>query len=176
MVFDAGDESGVPFLVMERLAGRNLADEIASGPLAIARVREVGGEILAALAAAHDAGIIHRDVKPHNVLLAEDGQAKLGDFGIAKTVDNLDHGRTTELIATPGYLAPERLAGEPASCRSDLYSVGVLLYEALCGRRPFVGPTPLVVMREIERGSPEPLTRCGATASRPRPWPWSSGR
>jgi serine/threonine-protein kinase len=103
MVFDAGDESGVPFLVMERLAGRNLADEIASGPLASRRPR--GRRRDPGRWRPRTRGIIHRDVKPHNVLLAEDGQAKLGDFGIAKTVDNLDHGRTTELIATPGYLA-----------------------------------------------------------------------
>jgi serine/threonine-protein kinase len=82
----------------------------------------------------------------------------VSDFGIAKTVDDLDQTQTAELVATPGYLAPERLAGGPASQRSDLYSVGVLLYEALSGRRPFGGDTPLAVMRAIERGQAEPLT------------------
>jgi eukaryotic-like serine/threonine-protein kinase len=157
LVFDSGEDEGVPFLVMERLPGRTLADELAGGPLTVDRVRQVAAEILAALAAAHDAGIIHRDIKPGNVLLTEDGHVKVSDFGIAKTVDDVDQTQTAELVATPGYLAPERLAGEPASPQSDLYSVGVLLYEALSGRRPFQGDAPLAVMRAIERGDAEPL-------------------
>jgi serine/threonine protein kinase len=157
LVFDSGEDDGVPFLVMERLPGGTLADELAAGPLTLDRVRQVAGEILAALAAAHGAGIIHRDIKPGNVLLTEDGHVKVSDFGIAKTVDDVDQTQTTELIATPGYLAPERLAGAPASPQSDLYSVGVVLYEALSGRRPFEGDTPLAVMRAIERGDAEPL-------------------
>ena len=157
-VFDSGEEDGVPFLVMERLPGRTFADELAAGPASVARVREVAREILAALSAAHTAGIIHRDIKPGNALLTEDGHVKVSDFGIAKTVDDTEQTQTAVLVATPGYLAPERLAGEPASQRSDLYSVGVLLYEALSGRRPFAGDTPLAVMRAIERGKAEPLT------------------
>ena len=158
MVFDSGEDVGIPFLVMELLPGRTLADELAAGPLSLERVAEVARGILAALAAAHAAGIIHRDIKPGNVLLTDDGNVKVSDFGIAKTVDDVDQTQTAELVATPGYLAPERLAGEPASTRSDLYSVGVLLYEALSGRRPFEGDTPLAVMRAIERGQAEPLT------------------
>jgi serine/threonine protein kinase len=158
MVFDSGEDDGIPFLVMERLPGRTLADELAAGPLSLERVGEVARGILAALAAAHAAGIIHRDIKPGNVLLTHDGNVKVSDFGIAKTVDDVDQTQTAELVATPGYLAPERLAGEPASTRSDLYSVGVLLYEALSGRRPFEGDTPLAVMHAIERGQAEPLT------------------
>jgi eukaryotic-like serine/threonine-protein kinase len=157
-VFDSGEEGGIPFLVMERLPGGTLADEFAAGPLSLERFGAVAGEILAALAAAHTAGIIHRDIKPGNVLLTEDGHVKVSDFGIAKTVDDIDQTQTAELVATPGYLAPERLAGEPASQRSDLYSVGVLLYEALSGRRPFEGETPLALMRAIEHGHAEPLT------------------
>ena len=157
-VFDSGEQDGIPFLVMERLPGRTLADELAAGRLSLERVRQVAGEILAALAVAHAAGIIHRDIKPGNVLLTEDGHVKVGDFGIAKTIDDLDQTQTTELVATPGYLAPERIAGDPASPRSDLYSVGVLLYEALSGRRPFEGDNALGLMRAIELGHAEPLT------------------
>src|SRR5207245_11084559 len=98
---------------------------------------EVSRGTLADLSAAHASGIIHRYIKPGNVLLTDDGHVKVSDFGIAKTVDDADQTQTAELVATPGYLAPERLAGEPASQQSDLYSVGVLLYEALSGRRPF---------------------------------------
>jgi eukaryotic-like serine/threonine-protein kinase len=157
-VYDCGEEDGVPFLVMERLPGRTLADELAAGPLSLVRVRLVAHEILAALAAAHGAGIIHRDIKPGNVLLTEDGHVKVSDFGIAKTADAVDQTQTLELIATPAYLAPERLNGQPATPRSDLYSVGVLLYEALAGRRPFDGDTPVVMMRAIERGEAVSLT------------------
>jgi hypothetical protein len=157
MVFDSGEDDGSPFLVMERLSGRTFADELAEAPVAVGRVCDIAGEILAALAAAHAAGIIHRDIKPANVLLTDDGHAKVSDFGIAKTLDDGDHTQTAEVLATPGYLAPERLAGQPASERSDLYSVGVLLYEALGRRRPFSGDTPLALMRAIERGDAEPL-------------------
>jgi serine/threonine-protein kinase len=156
-VFDSGEDDGVPFLVMERLPGRTLADELTDGPLSPERARAVVREVLSALGAAHAAGIIHRDIKPGNVLLTEDGHVKVSDFGIAKTVDDLDQTQTAELVATPGYLAPERLVGEAASHRSDLYSVGVMLYEALSGRRPFERDTPLAVMRAIEQGEAEPL-------------------
>ena len=156
-VFDTGEDDGVPFIVMERLPGRTFADELAAGTPALDRIHQVAREILAALTVAHAAGIIHRDIKPGNVLLTEDGRAKVSDFGIAKTVDDLDQTQTTELLATPAYLAPERLAGEPASPRSDLYSVGVLLYEAVGGHRPFEGDTPLAVMRAIDGGHAEPL-------------------
>ena len=156
-VFDSGEDDGIPFLVMERLPGRTLADELAAGPLPLERARAVVREVLSALAAAHAAGIIHRDIKPGNVLLTEDGHVKVSDFGIAKTVDDLDQTQTAELVATPGYLAPERLAGEAASQRSDLYSVGVLLYEALSGRRPFERDTPLAMMLAVERGEAVPL-------------------
>jgi serine/threonine protein kinase len=157
-VFDSGEDNGIPFLVMERLPGRTLADEIAAGPLPIERTRAVVREVLAALAAAHAAGIIHRDIKPGNVLMTDDGHAKVSDFGIAKTLDDMDETQTVELLATPGYLAPERLLGAPASERSDLYSVGVLLYEALSGRRPFRGDTPLALMRAVEKGDAESIT------------------
>ncbi len=157
-VFDSGEDNDVPFLVMERLPGQTFADELAAGPVATDRVLGVAREILAAVAAAHAAGIIHRDLKPGNVLLSDDGHVKVSDFGIAKTLDDADQTQTIELLATPAYLAPERLLGEPASERSDLYSIGVLLYEALSGTRPFRGDTPVTLMRAIERGDAEPLT------------------
>ena len=151
-VFDSGEDDGIPFLVMERLPGRTLADELADGALPFDRVCAVGCEMLAALTAAHDAGVIHRDIKPGNVLLTTDGHVKVSDFGIAKTVDDADQTQTAELVATVRYLAPERLTGAPATPRSDLYSVGVVLYEALSGRRAFEGETPAATMLAVERG------------------------
>ncbi|MDQ1459881.1 MAG: eukaryotic-like serine/threonine-protein kinase [Actinomycetota bacterium] len=157
-VFDSGEDDDIPFLVMERLSGRTFADELAEGAVPVGRVRDIVSEILAALTAAHAAGILHRDIKPGNVLLTDEGHAKVSDFGIAKTLDDSDQTQTAEVLATPGYLAPERLAGEPASEQSDLYSVGVLLYEALAGRRPFSGDNHLALMRAIEQGHAAPLT------------------
>ena len=92
------------------------------------------------------------------MLLTTDGHAKVSDFGIAKAVDDSDQTQTADLVATVGYLAPERMGGEQASPRSDLYSVGVLLYEALSGRHPFTGDTPVAVMLAVEHGDVERLT------------------
>jgi serine/threonine protein kinase len=158
-VFDSGEDDGVPFLVMERLPGRTLADELSAGAVPVLRVRALGLEMLTAIAAAHEAGIVHRDIKPGNVLLTSDGHAKVSDFGIAKTVDDSDQTQTADLVATVGYLAPERLSGAPASPRSDLYSVGVVLYEALTGARVFSGASPAAVMLSVERGDFRPLSR-----------------
>jgi serine/threonine protein kinase len=156
-VFDIDRDGDSLFLVMERLPGRNLADEIAEGPIAVQRVQQLGVEILAALSASHAAGVIHRDVKPGNVLLTADGHAKVSDFGIAKTLENADETTTTQLFATPAYLAPERIRGEAATPLSDVYSAGAVLYEALSGQKPFAADTPLAVLHLIEKASPAPL-------------------
>ncbi len=165
-VHDVGEEGGVPFMVMERLPGTSLEREMAAAPMDPARVREVGTEILAALGAAHAAGVVHRDVKPANVLLTADGSVKVADFGIAKALDHPDgDGRTTEidltgdgqLIGTVAYMAPERVEGVPASVQSDLYSVGVILYEALAGTRPFEADTPMSLCFAVQKGDHEPL-------------------
>lgn len=157
LVFDSGEHDGVPYLVMERLPGRTLADEMAAGPLSPERAARVITDVLAALGAAHAAGIVHRDIKPSNVLLCPDGAVKVSDFGIAKTASAMTLTDDGTLLGTPGYLAPERLTGEPATPRSDLYSVGVLLYEALSGRPPFEGDSPAQLLRAIAESRPVPL-------------------
>jgi hypothetical protein len=156
-VYDSGEHEGAPYLVMERLPGRTLADEIAEGPLAPERALSVVNDVLAALEAAHAAGIVHRDVKPANVLICPDGTAKVADFGIAKAGSEVDVTTGRLILGTPGYLPPERLAGRPATPASDLYSVGVLLYEALSGRPPFNGDTPVAVAKAIQSDDPPPL-------------------
>ncbi len=157
-VFDSGVDDGHPFIVMERLDGRTLGDALADGPLAAADVRAAGLQILDALAAAHDIGLIHRDVKPGNVLAAPDGGWKVADFGIA-TSSHAEHTitRTGELLGSPSYLAPERIDGRPATPASDLYALGVLLYEAASGVRPFGDGAPLALAMRIREGTHVPL-------------------
>jgi serine/threonine protein kinase len=156
-VFDSGEEDGTPFIVMELLSGRTLADRIAEGPATEGEARRIGLEILAALAASHEKGILHRDLKPGNVMLTEDGTAKVSDFGIAKSAEGVDFTTTGILLGTPAYLAPERVAGEPASEATDVYSVGVILYELRTGRRPFAANTALGMVRAIQDERPVPL-------------------
>lgn len=157
-VFDSGVAGGRPFIAMELLDGRTLADEIASGPLPEDRVREVGLQVLEALGAAHASGILHRDVKPGNVLVGGDHLWKVADFGIAKWANaEVTIARTGELLGSPSYLAPERIGGSPASPVSDLYSLGVLLYEALTAQRPFEGTDAWSVALKIREGRFAPI-------------------
>jgi len=141
-VFDTGDDGDAAFLVMERLPGVTLADRMRAGPMPPAEVRSTTGDMLAGLDAAHRIGLVHRDVKPSNVLLGADGRAKVADFGIAKSVDPRtarlppDPTVTGVVLGTPGYLSPERLAGRPATPQSDLYAVGVVVLSALTGTDP----------------------------------------
>jgi len=153
-VFDSGEDAGVPFLVMERLSGRTVGDAISEGPMDPGDVRELGIQVLEALAAAHAAGLIHRDIKPANILAAGPGRWKVGDFGIAKSVQDVDRSLTSTglIIGTPLYLPPERLAGAAATPGGDLYALGVVLHEALIGRRI---PTPTTGLADL--GSLEPL-------------------
>jgi serine/threonine-protein kinase len=154
-IYDTGEDD-VPFIVMERLPGETLADEIADGPLTPRRLELVARETLDALGAAHQRGILHRDVKPGNVLITADRHVKVGDFGIAKAIEA--RGDTTGLVVgTIAYTAPERLAGAPASPASDLYSVGVVLYEAATGTKPFARDSAAATMHAIDHDAPPAL-------------------
>jgi eukaryotic-like serine/threonine-protein kinase len=158
-VFDTGEHDGVPFIVMERLPGHTLADRIAEGPLPQEDVRAIAAQVLGALGAAHAAGIVHRDVKPGNILVAADGSVKIADFGIAKSIDvAADLTSTGQVLGTPAYLAPEQVEGQRAGPASDLYSLGVVLYEALTGQKPFGGPTPVAVAQAVVAGEHRPLS------------------
>jgi serine/threonine protein kinase len=155
-VHDSGEHNGTPFIVMERLSGHSLADQIAQGPLAQPMVRKVLDDVLAALAVAHDAGILHRDIKPGNILFTPTGEAKVSDFGIAKTAE-AGVTMTGQIVGTMAYLSPERLLGRPASPIDDLYAVGVVGYEALTGRRPHMQDNPGALARAIMDEQPPPL-------------------
>jgi protein kinase-like protein len=163
-VYDTGEDRGRAFIVMERLPGDTLATAIARGPVGQAWLRSVALDVLDALAAAHDAGIVHRDIKPGNILLDPAGSAKVGDFGIAKSVEGLDVAltRTGVLIGTPAYLPPERVDGATATPQSDIYGLGVVMYEALSGHKPFVGTDPLAVAYAARHIAPPALETVGA--------------
>jgi eukaryotic-like serine/threonine-protein kinase len=148
-VLDFGEDHTSSYLVMERLPGTTLRDEImARGPLPPGRVLLVLAETLDALQAAHGRGVLHRDIKPSNILLQQDGHTKISDFGIAKSFDvgSLpadDMTMTGVVLGTPGYLAPERRSGHPATVQSDVYAVGAVMVEALTGQRLGPGPAPM---------------------------------
>ncbi|MDP2290490.1 MAG: protein kinase [Actinomycetota bacterium] len=146
-VFDAGEDDGQLYIVMELVDGPSLAQHLAThGPLAVTDAIRIAGQVLAALAPAHAGGIVHRDVKPGNILLTPGGDAKLTDFGIAKRFDELgSETRAGTTIGTPRYLAPEQATGATLSPATDVYAVGILLFEMLTGRTPFVGDSPVAV-------------------------------
>jgi serine/threonine protein kinase len=156
VVHDVGEHDGLPFIVMERLPGVSLADHIARGPLPPAFVHVVLDGVLDALAEAHNAGILHRDVKPGNVLFTATGEPKLADFGIAKTA-GAAYTMAGEIVGSMAYLSPDRLASKPATVADDLYAVGVVGYEALAGRRPFLQEDLGPLARAILHESPPPL-------------------
>ncbi|MFV9635052.1 serine/threonine-protein kinase [Mycobacterium neumannii] len=156
-VHDSGEHDGSPFIVMERLPGRTLQDEIETGPMPPARVRSMLHDVLGALGCAHAAGIVHRDIKPGNVLIAPNsGAMKVADFGIAKTAGSALTA-TGQIIGTMAYMSPERVAGAPASVADDLYAVGVIGYEALTGRRPFPHENPAALLHAILDAPPPPI-------------------
>ena len=158
-VYDTGEDEGLAWIVMERLSGETLAARMVPGrPLETEFVLRVAGDVLGALTAAHAAGIVHRDVKPGNILFADNGCAKVTDFGIAKSVEGVGDSTTAGmLLGTPRYLSPERVEGAASTASSDIYSLGVVLYEALTGQRAFEGDTPVTVAYRVQHTTPTPL-------------------
>jgi serine/threonine-protein kinase len=141
-VHDFGDDSGTAYLVMELLEGEPLSTIIRErAPLPQEEVRDILVQTARALQAAHEAGVVHRDVKPANIVVNADGYAKLTDFGIARALNEAPMTQTGEVLGTPHYLSPEQAQGEPAGPLSDVYALAVVGYEMLTGRRPFSGDT-----------------------------------
>jgi eukaryotic-like serine/threonine-protein kinase len=142
-VYDSGEDGGIPFMVMERLPGHSLRDEIGKRKLAVPEAGDIALQVLAGLDAAHDSGLLHRDIKPANILCSSRGQWKVADFGIAKSVQpSGDDTITGVVLGTPAYLPPERLLGGEATPGGDLYALGVILYEALAGEKPYQATDP----------------------------------
>ncbi|MFF3511276.1 protein kinase [Streptomyces sp. NPDC002573] len=165
-VHDVATDDGRPWIVMELVRGRSLADVIGSeGALAPREAARIGAEVLAALRAAHGAGVLHRDVKPANVLLADDGRVVLTDFGIATVEGDSALTLTGEVVGSPEYLAPERALGRNPGPASDLWSLGALLYTAVQGRSPFRRTTPLATLRAVVDDELPPPHRAGPLVS-----------
>src|SRR5438477_11999712 len=157
-VHDFGeDDRGVPYLVLEYMGGPTLADLMDVG-LDDQRIPDLLDQIAAGLDYAHARGVIHRDIKPGNVLITEEGRAVLTDFGLAWLLEGAHLTLTGGVIGTPEYMSPEQATGEPIDHRMDVYALGVVLYEMLVGERPFVAETPIaVLLKHLQEPAPSLL-------------------
>jgi len=162
-VFDVVEHHGQPCLVMQYFPSSSLAELLTAGPaLPVPQVARIGAEVASALAAAHDAGIVHRDVKPANVLVAPDGTAKISDFGISHAMGDVSLTSSGLVTGTPAYLAPEVARGEPATPASDVFSLASTLYTVLEGHTPFgTHENPMALLHRVASGEVEPPRRSG---------------
>lgn len=170
-VFSVDDSEGVPLIVMEYIAGKSLAETLKAGPVSSRRGLSIGRQIAQGMAAAHAAGIVHGDLKPENILLSENGTAKITDFGLARrdplfgataetmTWDNNTASEAGVLSGTPAYMAPEQLEGHGATAASDVFALGLILYETATGRRVFSGESLMEVFSQIRTIDPDRLSR-----------------
>ena len=164
-IHDIDEDNGTTFIAMELVDGTRLDRLIAQGPMPVATALEYAAQVASALEAAHGSGIVHRDIKPANILITRDGRAKVLDFGLAKLVERDEAKETmTGLDTTPGlimgtaaYMSPEQAEGQPVTARSDIFSLGAVLYEMLSGRRPFAGNSDLGLITAILRDQPPAL-------------------
>ncbi len=163
-VYDTGADDGTQYIVMEFIEGRTLADFLAAGrrPTPV-QAAEISQKICGALAAAHAQGVIHRDIKPGNVMVTRDGTVKVMDFGIARITTGVETApQTSAVLGTASYLSPEQAQGGPVDARTDIYSLGAVLYELLTGRPPFIGESPVAVAYKQVNEAPVPPSQVNA--------------
>jgi eukaryotic-like serine/threonine-protein kinase len=162
-------EAGIPYLITELLQGQTLRERLQAGPVPVRKTVEYASQIARGLAAAHDRGITHRDIKPENLFVTRDGLVKILDFGLAKltrpetaesasTVASFNHTESGIVLGTAGYMSPEQVRGLPADARSDMFSLGVVCYEMLSGKRAFQGATAADTMSMILKEEPADLS------------------
>ncbi|SBS72821.1 serine/threonine-protein kinase [uncultured Microbacterium sp.] len=157
-VFDYGEENGSAFLVMELVPGEALSTILErEGPLSTDKTLDIVAQTAAALQAAHAAGLVHRDIKPGNLLITPDGRVKITDFGIARIADQVPLTATGQVMGTVQYLSPEQASGHPASPATDTYSLGIVAYESLAGKRPFTGESQVAIAMAQINDTPPPL-------------------
>jgi eukaryotic-like serine/threonine-protein kinase len=164
-VFDWGEDADTYFIVMELVDGTSLAEMLRGGAtLTASRSAQIVAQVASALGYAHRSGVVHRDVKPGNILITRDGQVKVTDFGIAQAVSSEDHlAEAGSVMGTATYFSPEQAEGAAVDGRSDVYSLGVVLYEMLVGRPPFIGDTPVEVSSQHVRSTVPPLSQFSNT-------------
>ena len=157
-IYDQGNDPTHPFLVMELVEGGTLRELLAErGPMPPHAVVAVLRPVLGGLAVAHRAGLVHRDIKPENVLISDDGEVKLVDFGLVRASAEAGITSTSVILGTAGYLSPEQVLGQPTGPRSDVYAAGVMAFELLTGATPFTGDSPLAVANQrLDRDVPPP--------------------
>jgi serine/threonine-protein kinase len=169
-VYDTGSDDGVHWIVMEYLEGRTLREVIDDeGALAPDRAAEIARHVSLALATAHEKGLVHRDVKPANIMITPSGETKVMDFGIARAVTSTGDPtltRTGFVMGTAAYLSPEQAEGKPVDARSDIYSLGCVVYEMLTARPPFDGDSPVAVASKHLSEEPEPISRVNSRVPR----------
>ncbi|MBP9824112.1 MAG: serine/threonine protein kinase, partial [Thermoanaerobaculia bacterium] len=176
-IFDFGRDGAIAFAAMELLEGETLRERLVAGALPARKALEIASQVATGLAAAHARGIVHRDLKPDNLFLTRDGQVKILDFGLARQSE--PHGSKSQLLAAPtmaaaapgtepgavlgtvGYMSPEQVRGETADARSDLFALGVVLYEMLIGRRAFAHGSAVETMSAILREEPPEIKTVG---------------
>ena len=165
-IYDFDTQGGVDFLVMEYVPGKTLFDELAHGPFSEREILKLGAQILAALEEAHQHGVVHRDLKPRNIAVTPNRQAKVLDFGLAKLLRPVSEVSTTDELSgtfvgggTLPYMAPEQLRGHPTNARTDIYAVGIVLYEMATGKRPFRSQLATALAADIQTQSPVPPRR-----------------
>jgi len=157
-VFDYGEENGSAFLVMELVPGEALSTILErDGSLSTDKTLDIVAQTSAALQAAHAAGLVHRDIKPGNLLITPDGRVKITDFGIARIADQVPLTATGQVMGTVQYLSPEQASGHPASPATDTYSLGIVAYECLAGKRPFTGESQVAIAMAQINEQPPPL-------------------
>jgi eukaryotic-like serine/threonine-protein kinase len=168
-IFDVGNANDTIYIAMEYLKGEPFDEVVRSGRLTVQQCIDIAIQVAEALDYAHQKGIVHRDIKPSNIILTEKNQAKLTDFGIAHVEDVAASHQTQagEILGTPIYMSPEQVAGSAADRRSDLYSLGVILYEMIAGRRPFSGNNIAAIFRSITLNEPEPPVSIDPFISKP---------
>jgi len=167
-VYDVGEQDGVDYLVMELVQGESLATRIQAGPIPAQEATSILLQVAEALEEAHEQGVIHRDLKPANVMVTPKGNAKVLDFGLAKLFApiasdaTMSFAETKEMAGTPLYMSPEQVSGQAVDARTDLWSLGVLYYEALTGRTPFGGTNTFSVLRAIAESPAESVSKLNA--------------
>ena len=157
-IYEIDEADGQTFLAMAFVAGRAIQDKIGDRPLKLQEAIDITTQTAEGLKAAHSRGVVHRDIKPANLMLTEEGQVKIMDFGLAQLADQSRLTKTATILGTPAYMSPEQASRRPTDRRTDVWSLGVVIYEMITGRLPFGGERQEAVLYAIGNEDPEPIT------------------